>query len=243
MSGFNPVLFYEYGKGRTNLNTNLVAYYAFENNLVDAISGNNGTANGVISYNTGIIGSAVSKPFNGDISIPDSTDLNFSNGVSDIAFSISFWYHKSDASSRTIFNKRGGTAATDQYMINMTGGSTVDVNLYSNTTTAFLRKTYVAPIANGTFYHFCITYNGSGTAAGIKIYFNGVLQTSTDASVGVYTTMPIANQVERIGVLWDGTLRPGMMRIDELAIWKNRELTATDVSKLYNSGAGKTYPL
>lgn len=238
----NQIFFYEAGS-KSGLSTNLVAYYAFENNLVDSVNGNNGTAVGTISYATGIVGSCVNKPFNGDITIPNSTNLDFSDGVSDGKFSISFWYFKTDASSRTVFNKRGGTGANDQYSINMNGGNVVEVTLFSNSTTAFLRRTYTATISNNTLYHFTVTYDGSGTSAGIKIYFNGVLQVSTDASSGTYTTMPIANQLERIGMLWDGSLRPGTMRIDELAIWKNRELTGTEVSYLYNSGSGRTYPL
>jgi len=30
-------------------------------------------------------------------------------------------------------------------------------------------------------------------------------------------------------------------KLDEIAIWKNRELTSTEVTELYNSGAGKFY--
>lgn len=226
------------------LNTNLIAYYAFENNLIDKINGNNGTSSGTgpITYNSGIIGFSMEKPFNGFMTIPNSTNLDFSNTTNDLPFSISFWYMKNDAATRTIFNKRGGNASNDQYSINIITGFAIEVTLFSNSTSAYLRRTYNATVSNNIFYHIVVTYNGSGSSSGIKIYFNGVLQTSTDSSIGTYTKMPISNQVERIGTLWDGTLQAGYFRLDELAIWKNRELTTLEVSQLYNSNLGYSYP-
>ena len=85
-----------------------------------------------------------------------------------------------------------------------------------------------------------ITYSGSGTAAGLKVYKNGSLFTTTpfadtlgtqNINTGGAVTFEIcaifgANQ-------WNGSM-------DELGIW-NKELTTTEITALYNSGAGLTY--
>lgn len=225
----------------TPLTQNIVAYYKFDSNLIDSVNANNGTVVGTISYVTGKIGTAMQKTTGGGVSIPQSTNLDFSNSTNDLKFSCSFWFWKDDAQVRAVFNKRGGTALTDQYMINI-NSSTIEVYLYSSSTSAYLCRTYNSGMINNTFHHIVVTYDGSGISSGIKIYFNGVERVTVDASVGSYTKMPIASQAALIGRLYNGTVTGGTMRLDEFGIWKNRELNHMEVSKLYNSGAGLGYP-
>lgn len=238
----NSLKKYFFGKSKSKpLIDNIVAYYKFDSNLVDSVNANDGTIIGTVTYVIGKIGNAMQKIAGGGVSIPQSTNLDFSNSTSDLKFSCSFWFWKDDAQVRAVFNKRGGTASTDQYMINI-NSSTIQVFLYSNSTSAYLCRTYASSMTNNIFHHIAITYDGSGISSGIKIYFNGVERVTIDASVGSYTKMPIASQIALIGRLYNGTVTGGTMRLDELGIWKNRVLSRSEVTKLYNFGNGITYP-
>ncbi len=83
----------------------------------------------------------------------------------------------------------------------------------------------------GTWYHVVCTWG----PAGKKIYINGVNESTSGADStlmgnGTSTNFEVSN--------------PGGMNdanFDELGIW-GRELTQPEVTKLYNSGAGLTYP-
>jgi hypothetical protein len=52
-----------------------------------------------------------------------------------------------------------------------------------------LQCTSNAQITQNAWHIITVTYDGSSTAAGIKIYDNGVLQASTPNTVGVYVAM------------------------------------------------------
>jgi hypothetical protein len=100
------------------------------------------------------------------------------------------------------------------------------------------------PPAN-TFMHFVVTRK-AGTRS--RIYFNGNLITSNTNTIdpsyyttGVNTTTPSIGSVQiPNGVQSDYFLQNGS-KIDAVSVW-NRELTAAEVTELYNSGNGKQYP-
>lgn len=233
-----------------NFLTNLVAYYPFEGNANDNINGYNGSLVGTPTFTSGKNNLGIN--FGNDnitryVQIPDNNDFSFTNGTTDVPFSISLWVNFSSFSStgNWFVNKRNATNGGDEWQIiyyqNRLFFHKIQFdnrNIYQGVGTG------LNPFNINTWYHICYTDNGSGLISGCKLYINGVLSNSIQVTAGVYTRMNNGTQPIRIGQAgWD--LSPNVKHkglVDELAIWKNRELTPTEVLELYNSSLGKFYP-
>jgi hypothetical protein len=247
MSGLKK---YYFGKQKSrSLIDQIVAYYGLNGDAIDSVGGNNGTIVGTGAFASGKIGTSPNGWTTSQyITIPQSTNFDFSDSVSDLKFSISFWWMKNDTVTRNLINKRGGTAGTDQWSVTMANG-VIEIALFSNSGSGYFSKKTVTgggggvgTIINNVWYHTVITYDGTGLVSGLRIYQNGSLATvTTDTIVGTYTKMPQASQITRIGRLYTGT-NSSIFRLDEIGIWKNRMLSQAEVRKLYNSGNGLAYP-
>jgi hypothetical protein len=113
-----------------------------------------------------------------------------------------------------------------------------------DTTTTILTGTISAPPSN-TFVHIVATRKAGQRS---RIYYNGVLIASnTDArnpvyyTTGVNTTTPSIGSIQIPNGVQSSYFAPNGSKIDALSVW-NKELTAEDVTELYNSGNGKQYP-
>ena len=89
---------------------------------------------------------------------------------------------------------------------------------------------------NGTYHHVALTYDGSSTSNDPVIYVDGIPQTLDDASPGGTRNNDSGdNLIIGIGIAdvneYDG-------RIDEIRVY-NRALSASEIEKLYRSGAVK----
>jgi hypothetical protein len=227
-----------------NLLNNLVGYYPFNSNDNDLSGkGYNGTQVGSPTYGTGKVGNAIN--FGNDltakwVNVPDNNDFSFTNGAADVPFTISLWANFSSFSSSGNFliNKRGATSGTDEWQIaRFSSINSINFTLFSLINSAYIGINFPFSTLN-TWVHIVAAYNGNGSHTGMKLYLNGTLQTTTNASVGTYTRMPNGTNLTRIGnSSWfaDSNLKHKGL-IDELAIWKNRELTATEVAELYTKG-------
>jgi hypothetical protein len=233
----------------TNFLTDLVAYYAFQSNANDSVGGKNGTIVNSPTFTTGINGNAIN--FGNDsstrwVNVPDDNDFSFTNGTADVPASISLWANFSSFSTGANFliNKRGATSGTDEWQIARSFSTNViTFTIFSLINSANISINFPFSTLN-TWVHIVATYNGNGSHTGMKLYLNGTLQTTTNASAGTYIRTPNGTAVVRMGQAgWD-TSNPLKHRglLDEVAIWKNRELTATEVAELYNTGTGKFYP-
>jgi hypothetical protein len=231
----------------------LVAWYDFNNNVLDATpNAYNGTEVGSPSYVTGIIGNAIN--FQNDatlryVTVPDNDDFSFTNGVTDLPFSISFFAQNLAISSigNWYFSKRGAGIGQAEYQIFWSASTnTLVVNLSSNgdINNRITCTSTVNPFGLSTWAHIVVTYSGSGLASGLKIYVNGVDVTSTTSTVGTYVGMINTTAIIGIGQALFSLINSLKHRgyMDLLGVWKNRELTLAEVNQLYNSGAGITYP-
>jgi hypothetical protein len=233
-----------------NFLTNLVAYYAFENNANDSVGGKNGTLIGSPTFVSGKNGNAIN--FGNDatlryINIADNNDFTFTNGTNDLPFSISMWVNFSSFSTtgNWLINKRGATIGTDEWqIIRLTSSNSILLTLFNFNTNGNLAGFFVLNSLN-TWNNLVFTYSGNSAFSGLKIYLNGLNQSLTNASTGTYVRMPNGTSIVRAGEpSWSPPPANAKHRglLDELAIWKNRELTSTEVTELYNAGAGKFYP-
>ena len=214
----------------STLLTNLYAVYKAESNANDSLGLYNGTGQGGLTYTVGKSGNAFTG--NGTtsyISLPVDS-FNFTGN-----FSISTWINPSTVTgNQMIFSNlmyNGGVRKG--YYISLVGDA-VEVWLVNQPTfSQYILTSSIISI--NTWYNIVVTKE-SGV---VKIYVNNnLIITDTNAiTMGYISTSP------SIGAYTNGLpiSRFFNSKIDELNIW-NKALTPTEVTELYNVGAGKFYP-
>ena len=245
---FNPIQFYEFGRTRISLLlSNLIAYYN-GSSLSDLTGTNNIFTNNGVTFTTGIIGNAFN--FSGNprfLDIANSATTRFGSAS---PFSISIWVFpvtNTAAFGGWLINKRVGNGAnnSDEYQLLLNPSYVVKfgkfnaINPGSNFTTA---EGPTLPL--NQWSHLVIADNGSTNSNSAKIYLNGVLFNSIYSLNGTFTGMGQSTVNTRIGLPKFNTSSDLQFvgKLDEIALWKNRQLTQSDVTNLYNNGSGKTYP-
>lgn len=192
--------------------------------------------------------------FRKNVQINDNDIFSFGNGSTDMPFSVSFWVYMNTwgygSTSKYTFlvSKRDGTSGANNVEWNIfTFKDTtprISVAIYDNTNANYLvLRKYLTDGFLSNWHHVLCTYDGSGNYSGLKVYIDGQYQTPEyEAEVGTYTAMGnkscklliCGNRIEPAenGLGLDGI-------IDEVSIWRNRELGAEDVELLYNEGSGR----
>jgi hypothetical protein len=217
------------------LTTNLVAYWKLDEasgNASDATgNGNTLTNNGGASYSTGKINNGLGT-LNGS-----SQNLQMGSPVSSAVANVSMggWVYLSSSSMKGAFAHNGSAAGNgDGYAIGVGNGA-----MNSNGNHLMVYFDGVAGndtgVSIGTGWHHIFITRGSTTW---HMYIDGV-----DIGVTYSTTpnTPTSNFTLGFDAANDtGSYFGGML--DEWGFW-TRELTPTEVSQLYNGGAGLAYPL
>lgn len=220
----------------------LVAYYPLDSNSND-FSGNthNGTDTSISYANAGLIGN--SATFNGTTSkivVPQSTDFDFSDAVSDIPFSMSFNLYITTNGNYTILGKNKNLADEGQYNIYCLDRYVYVLlwKLPNNGQYLGIKSNDQIPLSS--FNNIIVTYDGSGVYTGLKIYLNGVLMTIVNFSAGTYTKMQIINEPLVIGHLQESSDFDLAGRLDELYIWKNIVRTSIEAADIYRKMISNT---
>ena len=229
--GISPVnRLFSGGGGLNPLWDGLLAYYTADSTANDALGTYNGTLVNGATYGTGIINNGFSLDGVNDY-VDLGNNLDFDGTT---PFSISCWVNASviTGGTRLIFGK--GNASRYWFYFLSTGE--IGFMLYNNINE--LRVTTVDTFTTSTWYHLTVTYDGSRLASGVNIYVDNsdkTLITNVDTLVTSISNTDIAAIGSSIGT---GRYFSGM--IDEMGIW-DRVLTPTEVTELYNSGAGLQY--
>ena len=215
---------------------NLVAYYKFDTNSNDFSGNSHNGVDTAISYaNAGKVGNCAT--FNGStsfISVPQSTDFDFSDAISDIPFSVLTGGYFS-GTSNTIVGKNNNTPYNGQWNIYNLSGKIYVVLWKDPVGGDRIGRVSSVTLSLNTQYHICVTYTGSGTSSGIKIYINGIEDLfTTDFSAGTYTKMQIINEPLIIGKLQASGAFYLNGRLDEMYIYKNRQLISSDIFNASN---------
>ncbi len=148
------------------------------------------------------------------------------------AWSIGLWVKPQNvAGNRILFGKAGPSPNVNGYMLrHNTGGQ---LYLQMRTSTVNRAHTFNSTLTAGVWQHVMFTYSGSGDMNGIKIYLNGVLDSTLPGSASLTGTL--------LGG-WDFILgsRTGTFfyvgNMDEVTVW-NKSLSQSEVTELYNSGS------
>lgn len=214
---------------------NLVAYYKLDSNSNDSFWTNNWVDTSM-TYTSGKINNCGS--FNWTTSKIVSSNNSWFTW--DALFSMSAWVNVSTLwSSNTYSILNIGT-------VSGTPPNNMSVVVSWETffgSIAFLWNGSTVWIANwlvstSTWHHICVTKTTWNISTWVKIYLNWSLQTLTKSYIP--QQFNISNDVITIGQ-YDGTSYKMNWLIDELWIW-NKVLTASEVTELYNSWNGLSYP-
>lgn len=196
-------------------------YYLYYGNLNET-----GSPPSYNSYNLRLDGT------NDYVSIANQSNFNFSTAST---FSVSAWIKTATSgATQMIFGKAdnsgGGTTAGYYFYIRTT--NFVGLDLVNSDGTAGRRVTGNTNVTDSKWHHVIGTYDGSNTAAGIKIYVDGVLETLTtvlDTSPGTITN----SLSPAIGARSAGAGTPSYFNgsIDDVRVY-TRTLAAADVTGL-----------
>lgn len=164
--------------------------------------------------------------FNGTnqfLSIPSNSSLQ----IGGQAFSFSIWFNCATTSANAPFISKVGLNSLE-YQVG-TAGSNLRM-LIGNGSTAWIVNPIAGTFVANTWNHAVFTYNGTNAT----IYLNG---TSVGTGTGSITTSA-TNQVQIGNNSPYGELMSG--GLSSVGFWK-KALTASEVTQLFNSGAGRTY--
>jgi hypothetical protein len=225
----------QYPTGILPLWSDLLAYYTADNTPNDALGNYNGTLLNGTTYGTGIINNGFSLDGVND-TVDMGNNLDFDGST---AFSISFWLNANSVTSVSVpLGKASNASPFNGYWFGITSSGNIRFTL-SNDLNApdWLAIENSATLSTSTWYHVVMTYDGSKDSSGLKVYVDNALNTQTVISNTL--TGSISNTKPfKLGARTNGFWYNGL--VDEISVF-NRELTASEVTQLYNSGAGLQY--
>jgi len=232
---FNPVAFYEYGNSQ--IRKKIVSHYTLDNTLADKEGMSPvGIEIGGASYSTGII--STSALFNGAnqyMRFPDSDNFSFTNGVSDLPFTISFWVYFtgfSSNSNRLITKRDVVTNTISEYQIQ---ANSTSITFFKGSGGGLANNVSTSSsfsFSLNVWYHIVVSSN----TVSEKIYINGNNMTVSIVNTGTYVAMNNTTAELVLGKLTTLANSEHQGRIDDFMIWKDRELKQVDVTKIYNLG-------
>jgi hypothetical protein len=147
----------------------------------------------------------------------------------------SFWINKRSAAATAgpIYKRTSGSPG---YSIDIltTGAVSFSIgDLFSNNNRIGYETSTTMNL--NEWYHVVVTYDGSIVSSGIKVYFNGVLQSMTNAFDN-YGGGSSSNGFDfSLGARESGTSRQLDGKMDEVRFY-NRVLTDSEIKQLYNMG-------
>lgn len=221
------------------LTDNLISDWHMNNDWQDSFGANHGTPSGAVFSTDSKLGSHAGSFDNVDdkLVIANETTFDFERTQ---AFSLAAWIKTGNTGFHIIFSKfrmaspywgyeftvGDGGAITDKivgFLVN-DGGGNLYIKVRGNT------------IVTDSAYHLVVmTYNGNQAASGVKLYVDGTVETLTTMLDTLNGS--ILNDVAlHLGGRENNTAPFGGL-LDEGLVW-NREITASEVTELWNSGNG-----
>jgi Concanavalin A-like lectin/glucanases superfamily len=230
------------------ITNNLVVHLTFDSNYNDSSgNNNNGTAVGNPTFQTGILGKAVSVTTKKDGSEFDYVTLNYPNQLlfaNNVDFSVSFWtsYTNQVDDPPFISNKNWSSSGNPGWGIFTQGGGNIRVNATDDA--GHNEGTTGTPvIRDGKWHLVTVSFVRTGNAT---VYVDGALAT-TFAMTAMTGSIDTLSSGLTVNIGQDGTggytdggsAEMVDVLIDDLGIW-TRALLPSEVSAIYNAGlAGK----
>jgi hypothetical protein len=224
--------------GANGLLTGLISYWKMDEasgaNAIDSQGADLLVSNATVGAGTGIINGA--RTFNGTsqfLSHVDDTNLN----VFGTDFSLAFWVNLNAVTTQVLVSKReGGAASTAQYTFYCDATITpTRFNFFvSNGTTFFPCTATTFGVPPTSVWNF-IAVVVDDTAKTMKISVNAGAQDTTSYTGSIPART--GSDALRVGAEQSPAATFLNGSFDEFGFWK-RKLSTTDITNLYNSGAG-----
>ena len=230
------------GAVATTLNTNLLSAYKAESNANDSLGTYNGTAQGGLTYSAGKSGNAFA--FNGTNAYVELGDVM---DVGTNSWSYSIWFNPTQVFITMFLFGKTIAAGVRGRVISLIDNSKLQIIFDADASNVIIVETPGTTILANNWYHAVVQIDRTDK---VKLFLNGSAVTLATTN-GTNNLAPYSannyntNNPFRIGAgtnsdnVTPSTFYSG--KIDEVGIW-NKVLTPTEVTELYNSGAGKFYP-
>jgi len=239
--------------GDVSLQTNLLAYYAMEDNAANGVVTDSTPAanHGTYTVNTNTVHFTPAKHNDGfDCGLNpnqqvDVTCLEAAPGDyfhKDKPFSMSCWIRLDSSvpsASIVLFtNFKLYLGSTHGFLMGLDTSNRPEFRIYDLGTTCFWTAYLPGALSPDIWYMLTYTYDGSNTLAGMTLYRNasagGITRSGSNFPGRVET-----DQIRLFGVPGGGSAwsRQG----DEMGIWAKELPAGTDVVNLYAAGAGLYY--
>lgn len=153
-------------------------------------------------------------------------------------FSVSFWIKPTSlVNSQGIVTVKNTNGSNDGWAITQFTTSSGVIRfqfMVNNTTNGLVVETSAAQLTVNVWQHIVLTYDGSSTPAGCKIYKNGVSVALTTIQNNL-TASPTYNNFFVLGAYGNGSTNLNG-KLDETSVW-NVALSGAQVTEIYNGGA------
>jgi hypothetical protein len=211
----------------------LKLWLQFNNAVTDASENSNGgTVTGTTTYiaaHNSILNGAFSLNGSSLITVANESQFDFERTA---PFSVAFWVKYSSQNNKVIIGKATGSIGATGWQIWLATGL-LNVSLTNTDATNQVRVTCSdTAIDDDLWHHVVVTYSGSSTAAGVKVYFDSVSQSLTTVTNNLNATI-LNNTAVVIGALPGGT-NYYTGGIDDVRIY-NIELSAAQAGYLFTN--------
>ncbi len=200
------------------LTNNIFAYWNFNDNGSGGVSLIDSTGNSKTLTPVGSNPSSTTGIINRCASFTPNQGLSLTSVSTMTEYSVSLWFNTSNVTNQQ-------TLFAGNYLNLYLFGGQMYLNNFQSTNPEI---NGVGSFTTNTWYHLAIVSSGGTTS----LYSNGTLLGSTSQSIYIQTVI-------QIGYGNNSWYYNG--RIDEVGVW-DRALTLSEITDLYNSGYGKTYP-
>jgi len=227
------LLLFSFFSVNATLTTNLQSYYSFDNGNTNDDYGTVNLVNMGTSTGIGILGSSRHDANNGFMYTNDVSNININS------YTFSMWAKRDTTTDYDNLIGRWGGGASSNVLILRYRALTNYIGNFVFTTASSQYGSDTIPATSGNGWHHIVSsFDGNN----IKLYYDGVLQQNTVISNPPINTPSCMAYLTYSGhtscSIGGGNYLNG--DIDELGIW-NRALTQSEVTKLYNNGAGLPY--
>lgn len=204
------------------------------------------TDNKVTRYNRVAQPDSNAYAFNGDgtrlddVAISDQTDFSMTNGTTDIPFSVSAWIYMNASGASGVVVGKGTSTSTAEYFLRINTSNQIYFRLYSDGATSQYRRETSNSGYTWTdgWHHIGMTYTVGGA---IVLYRDGAAVASTSTDSASYAKMINTTSILSLGNMLRGDTTNFLGcngKLDDVAIWKNRVLSANEMADIYASGTG-----
>ena len=234
MNKFSCVLFFVLSFGllgnvSADINSGLVAYYAFEGNANDSSgNGNHGRANDNVAYTSGKFGSSASfNGVNNYIVVPHSNSLNLTSQLS-----LSFWFKGGGAQISYFIRKwNSGTDITWQADL-ATGGIGSGIDFYVSENGTSSDRVYIRQVGqtyqDNQWHHYSATFEAGSS---INLYIDSLLVGTIEGNIS--NVQSIFSNTSNL------TIGEYAGQMDEVRIY-NRVLSEPEIQELYTGNPSCT---